>query len=172
MVKVATWSRVAEELLATRYAALVAYANMLTAGDRATAEDITQDALVRVFGTTRRFEGVAHAEYYVRRAILSIFLDHTRRRGGAAEVPARADDFHRLLAELTPQERACVILRYVDDFTTAQIAERMRLRSGTVKRYLLNTSTRLATALGADGPLDDVSRISVVAHARPTRRET
>lgn len=62
------WNELAEELMQERYPALLAYANMLTAGNRAPAEDLVHDAFVRAFGRGRSFSSAKHAEYYVRRA--------------------------------------------------------------------------------------------------------
>src|SRR5690554_3438614 len=124
-----------------RYPALLAYANLLTGGDRASAEDLVHDAFVRSFGRGKSFNTATHAEYYVRRAILSVFLDGTRRNKRHRTVLSRiatpeaepshaegvdsAERLRHLLAELTPQERACAVLRYVDDLTIDDTAQRL-----------------------------------------------
>lgn len=170
-----------------RYPALLAYANLLTGGDRASAEDLVHDAFVRSFGRGKSFDTLGHAEYYVRRAILSVFLDGTRRRKRHTAVMGRiatpeshpshedgvgsADMLRTLLAELSPQERACAVLRYVDDLTVDATAARLGLASGTVKRYLANASARLHAALGTDPEATQPPRVAVVEHAHSARRE-
>ena len=125
----ARWQGFYDELAAERYPALLAYA--------------------------------AHAEHYVRRAIASVFIDDARReklfrrtahrlvRDDAAgdhapETDAR-DAVAEALAALTPQVRVCVVLRYYDDLTVAQVADRLRLANGTVERYLRDAEALPAT---------------------------
>jgi RNA polymerase sigma-70 factor (ECF subfamily) len=67
------------------------------------------------------------------------------------------------MAGLSPQQRACVVLRYYQDLPLAQVASELGLAEGTVKRYLGEAMTRLAGRLSpaasgdrgreqADGP--------------------
>lgn len=183
----ARWSTIAEQLMEHRYPALLAYANMVTGGDRAAAEDLVHDAFVRSFGRGKSFDSLTHAEYYVRRAILSVFLDGARRSKrhrallGRIATPeshpshedgvSSADQLRRLLAELTPQERACAVLRYVDDLTVDATAARLGLAPGTVKRYLANASARLNSALGTEPEDESPPRVAVIAHSHPAREE-
>ena len=71
------WQPMLHELAGPRYARLVAHAATL-AGDRAAAEDLVQDALVRTFSRPRHFDSVHQAERYVRLAIASAFIGRTR----------------------------------------------------------------------------------------------
>src|SRR5688572_14133922 len=84
----AQWSIYLHDLSTTRYPRLLAYATLL-AGDRAAAEDLVQDALIRTFGRPRHLPTIGHAEAYVRRAILTLFLDSTRRRATLTRAFAR-----------------------------------------------------------------------------------
>ncbi|MBN9374720.1 MAG: RNA polymerase subunit sigma-24, partial [Cellulomonas sp.] len=74
-----SWEDVLDDLVRHRGGALVRYATLLT-GDRRAAEDLVQDALVKAFGTGRPLRDALAAEAYVRRAILTVFLDGIRRR--------------------------------------------------------------------------------------------
>lgn len=183
----ARWSDIAEQLMEQRYPALLSYAHMLTAGDRASAEDLVHDAFVRSFGRGKNFNTLTHAEYYVRRAILSVFLDGTRRRKRDTTLLSRirtadaqpshedgvtsADRLQGMLAQLTPQERACAVLRYVDDLTVDATAARLGLAPGTVKRYLANASARLNDALGTEPEPAHPTRVTVVEHAYSGRKD-
>lgn len=148
-----------------RGAALTAYAYLLT-GDLRDAEDLVQDALVKTFVRGRHLE-LSSAEGYVRTAILTTWIDAYRRRrqwervrhllvrgerqeGPADEVGVR-NDVRAALGLLPPQQRACVVLRFYDDLTVGEIADRMGLADGTVKRYLSLAVARLEALLG---PLD------------------
>ena len=159
----ARWEDVLDEIVRTRRRALVGYAFLFT-GNLTEAEDLVQEALFRTFRRGRRATGFELAESYVRRAILTGFLDGTRRRRrwdgvrhllvppGAADrtepdVAARVDVVEAL-AVLAPRERACVVLRYYSDLTVREVADRLSLSEGTVKRYLSDANGKLAARLG------------------------
>lgn len=172
----ATWPSIVDELVRTHRAALVGYAALFT-GDLAAAEDLVHDALVKVFSRARSFSHANQAEAYVRRAIVSVFIDGERRQRrfraalpvvaseATAAGPDAALDLDRALAALSPRLRAVVVLRFVDDLTVPHIAQRLRLAEGTVKRYLHEATTRLAVEY-LEEPLD----VPVVAHGerKPT----
>ena len=156
--------------------ALFGYAYLLT-GERGTAEDLVQDAFVRTFAVLRAGTDVEHAEAYVRAAILRLHLDALRRRRRWTAVrhvlhvpgdetvrdPAAAvvtgSAVHQALATLAPQERTAVVLRHVDDLTVPDVAARMGLAVGTVKRYLSTATAKLADRLG---PLPDTHEHATV----------
>ena len=150
-------------LVRERGPALVRYAHLL-AGDAAAAQDLVQDALVKVFVRTRSGFEPDVLEAYVRTAIVTLYIDGTRKRTTFASVHhlvAAADrapgpeegtadrlDLRAALATLAPQERTCVVLRYFEDRSIAEIADAMGLATGTVKRYLSNAVGKLETRLG------------------------
>ena len=70
---------VVESLIETRGRALTGYAYLLC-GNLDDAEDLVQDALVKTFGRVRNGFGPASAEAYVRRSILTTYLDRGRTR--------------------------------------------------------------------------------------------
>ena len=74
------WEPMLEQVARERYPRLVARAMLLVAS-RADAEDLVQEALVTTFSSRARFESLGQAEQYVRRAIVSRFVDRTRKRG-------------------------------------------------------------------------------------------
>lgn len=152
-----------------RWSALCGYAYLLT-GDVRAAEDLVQDAFVKTFGRSRPVED-ATAEGYVRRTILTLYIDgYRRRRRWAAvvhllpgadrvESPAtRVDteqDVQAALRGLPPQQRACVVLRFFDDLPVDEVAARLGLQPGTVKRYLSLAVHRLEATLGPVPSRDD-----------------
>lgn len=178
----ATWPAVLDDLVRTRRASLVGYAALLT-GDLASAEDIVHDAIIRAFSRGREFTHVNKADAYVRRTIVTVFIDRTRRerrfaaaapslaeRSDAAVAPDSSVDLDRALASLSPQLRVATVLRFFDDLTVPQVAQRMGLAEGTVKRYLHEAQAALALVYGED-PETRRSEVAivVVAHGRSSR---
>ncbi|MFC0714029.1 sigma-70 family RNA polymerase sigma factor [Cellulomonas biazotea] len=177
----AAWEQVLDELVQVRGHALARYAALLT-GDRQDAEDLLQDALVRCFGQARPLRDAIAAEAYVRRAILSVFLDGHRRRtrwSGVRHLLARQDSVESpesstadrvsveaALATLRPRLRACVVLRFYDDLTVPEIARRLGLADGTVKRYLSDAVAQLETLLGPVSTSPDQQESVTVQEAR------
>jgi RNA polymerase sigma-70 factor (ECF subfamily) len=164
---VRSWEDVLDDLVRHRGGALVRYATLLT-GDRREAEDLVQDALLKSFGSGRALRDELAAEAYARRAILTLFLDGTRRRrrwSGVAHLLVRDDqgpdhaagdgiDVQRAIATLPPRLRACVVLRFYDDLTVPQIARELDLAEGSVKRYLSDACDQLEALLG---PIEDAA---------------
>lgn len=154
------WQRELETLVSSRHHVLLAYAQLLT-GQRAAAEDLVQEALVATYSAGRRLPDIEAAEAYVRRAIASRFVDERRRSGRqrrvADELRKVSDrdvaspegdvvlrtDLARALQELSPRERACVVLRYLERLSTAETARALGISEGSVKRYLSDGVARL-----------------------------
>lgn len=113
----AVWQEVLGDLVRTRGGALVRYAALLT-GDVRSAEDLVQDALVRCFSRGSALRDVGTS-------------------GPEQSAPDRLD-VHAALATPRPRLRACVVLRFYDDLTVPEIARRLDLSDGTVKRYLFD----------------------------------
>ncbi|MBD7950423.1 MULTISPECIES: sigma-70 family RNA polymerase sigma factor [Oerskovia] len=172
----ARWEQVLDEIVRTRRRALVGYAYLLC-GDLREAEDLVQEGLVRTFRRGRAATDFQLAESYVRKAILTTYLDGFRRQrhwegirhlfSGSDETeatgpgtPAATDarlDVQKALMTLAPRERACVVLRYYSDLTIRQVGEQLSLSEGTVKRYLSDANSKLAASLGPiDTPSDDL----------------
>lgn len=171
----AGWEAALADLVRDRGAVLVGYAYLLC-GDRREAEDLVQDALVRTFARGRRARGgdspggreglggTQNLEGYVRRAVLTTYLDGFRRRRRWAALRHLAvepegvvaheddavdrEDLAVALRTLPPRERACVVLRFYEDWTVAQIADALSLSQGSVKRYVSDGVHRLEDSVG------------------------
>lgn len=121
----------------------------LLCGDWDRASDFVQEGLIRVYVRWPRLvrNGGEHA--YARRAVVSAFLDHARRRSShetprepnptlasdedvASEVTTR-HVLMKALAALPPRQRACVVLRYFEDLDVAATAALLGCTEGTVK---------------------------------------
>jgi RNA polymerase sigma factor (sigma-70 family) len=180
---VSQWRGVLEAVIRERRPALVGYA-CLFARDRAAAEDLVQEALVRTFARRRAIEDVHAAEGYVRQAIRTSFLDATRKETtwrsrshlfagepvtpGPERAASASVDVRAALAGLSPRERACMVLRFFDDLPVAQIAAELGVGEGAVKRYLHDGAAKLRVSLGAD-VVDDATLTSIPLTIIPAR---
>lgn len=181
------WSDTLDALMRERASALFGYAYVMT-GNAHEAEDLLQEALIRTFRTNRRVTTVDAAHSYVKRAITTAFIDRHRRsiarparaqgdqgdydlaRASAASPdPAHAVathmDLHAAILSLPPRERACVVLRYLDDQPVASVATELGLAVGTVKRYLSDAVAKLRE-MSADIDFDTPESIPVDSPAR------
>ena len=163
-----SWKQTLAELAAGRGAALKRHAFLLCGND-AKAEDLVQEALIRAFGRPLRAPRREAAEAYVRTIMANLFIDGVRRSSRwtktapllrtaelgpdpADQVVAR-NTVLAALSGLSPQQRACVVLRYYEDLPVAAVATTLGVAEGTVKRHLSDALTRMAGPLSAaDAP--------------------
>jgi RNA polymerase sigma-70 factor (sigma-E family) len=139
-----------DEFAQTRLPALLAFATVLT-GQRATAEDITQEVLIRAHGRWDQIAPLDRPELYVRKMVLNEFLSWRRRswRTVPAANPMQAQDLmadhaasyneHAAMlsqiAKLPGRQRAVLALRYYEDRSDAEIAELLGCAPATVRAY-------------------------------------
>jgi len=157
-----SWDTALANLAGGRLAALKRQAFLLC-GDDHQAEDLVQDALVRAFARSLRSPRPDAVEAYVRKIMVNLFIDRARRQSRwrrsapllaervsvadpADEIVTR-DAVQAALCELSPRQRACVVLRYYEDLTVADVAGALGLTDGSVKRYLSEAMTRIAARL-------------------------
>ena len=129
----------------------VRFAYLLT-GDRAAAEDLVQDAFVKVAGRPLRLRDEGAFPGYLRKAIVNLarsngrhrqverrYLERTARTGELlAQDPdaAEREAMRHALLGLPIRQRTAVVLRFYEDLSEAQIAEVLRCRPGTVKSLI------------------------------------
>jgi len=135
----------------------------LLCGDDQLAEDLVQDALVRAFARSLRPPRPDATGAYLRKIMVNLFIDRARRqrrwRHNASlflakdSVPDPAEQIvtrsvvRAALEDLSPRQRACVVLRYYQDLPVAQVAAALGVAEGTAKRYLNEATTRMAARL-------------------------
>jgi len=165
-----SWRRRADDALVAlsrdRWTTLTGYAYLLT-GDRPEAEDLVQEAFARTFARARSVDPGA-MEGYVRRAILTVYIDGHRRRhrwrdrmhllvppqtlDGPDAAAGNGSEVRDALAALPRQQRACVVLRFYDELSLQEVADTLGLGLGTVKRYMSLAMRHLETELGPVQP--------------------
>lgn len=118
---------------------------VLLCGDHHRAEDLVQDALTKVAVRWARLHD-QHPDAYARQVMIRTNISWWRRRRREVVVDVRdtpspaataAVDRRLLLdqalAQLTPRQRATVVLRFYDDLSERDTADVMGVSTGTVK---------------------------------------
>lgn len=142
-----------------RWRALVGFGYVLT-GSVGEAEDLAQEALVRAVVRGRDGAELHAVEAYVRRTMTRLHVDAARRRRrwrdvehllvtpDDAPVDADLEVVREALAGLSPRERACVVLRHLEDLGVAETADLLGISTGAVKRYTSDGIERLEARVG------------------------
>jgi RNA polymerase sigma-70 factor (sigma-E family) len=121
----------------------------LLTGDRAVAEDVVQDAFVRVVGRLRHLRDPGAFDTYLRRTIVNLVKNLFRRRAVERSFVEREAGQRRLepsepdvssyeamraaLLSLPIRQRAAIVLRYYEDLPEPAIADILRCRPATVR---------------------------------------
>jgi len=143
-----------EAVVATRTTGLrrTAYA---ICGDWHRSDDLAQEALVKLYlAWPLRDPGTA--DRWLRTTMVRTWIDQTRtpwwrHERSSERVPdvvveprprSQADALVAVLQRLAPRQRACLVLRFVEDWSVERTAEALRCSPGTVKSQ---TSKALAT---------------------------
>jgi RNA polymerase sigma-70 factor (sigma-E family) len=151
-----------EDFVLARGSSLLRFAYLLT-GDRHLAEDLTQEALVRVHRRWDSIEKTDGSEAYVRKAVVRQYLSWRRRRASTeavrADLPDRPvggqqpdhvverDEMWALLAALPRAQRAVMVLRYYEDLADPDIALLLGCSRATVRVHAFKALNRLRAAL-------------------------
>lgn len=151
-----------EQFLAQHAQRLVGALTLIT-GDRAAAEDVLQDALVKAWH--RKDQPIEQLAAWLTVVATNQARSGRRRRaaegraltkvGGRAATDARTevdldDDLHRALRGLPLRERQVAVLHYVLDQSVAQVATALGVAEGTVKTLLSRARQHLAAQLGLE----------------------
>ncbi|KUN81023.1 RNA polymerase subunit sigma [Streptomyces bungoensis] len=157
------------DFVANRSSALLKTAVLLSGGDRHGAEDLLQNALIKVAGRWNRIE---EPEAYVRQVLYRQHISRWRLKWPRRELsvattpevstPADAASAAELrlvmrgaLARLTARQRTVLVLRYFEDLPEADVARILGCSVGTVRSTTHRSLARLralAPELAALGP--------------------
>jgi RNA polymerase sigma-70 factor (sigma-E family) len=136
----------------------------LLVGDSDAAQDIAQDAFVRVGPRLRWLRDPEKAKFYLRTTVVNLCRAHWRRRTREHSqremdslLPSQQDHGPRVdqrdemlaaLERLPARQRAAVVLRYYEDLSEHQTADLLRCPVGTVKSSVSRALQTLREDLG------------------------
>ncbi|MFI6485556.1 SigE family RNA polymerase sigma factor [Nonomuraea sp. NPDC050663] len=138
---------------------------LMMVGDRATAEDVVQEAFARTHAGRARLRDPASALAYVRSAVLNQCRSVLRRRAVAFRRPVPHDppvwsaEHAALIGEerrevllalrgLPRRQREALVLRYYFELSDQEIAETMGISGSTVRSTITRGLAALGKALG------------------------
>ena len=139
--------------------------------DRNAAEDLVQEAFIRLSRSTHRIEDPAKAPAYLRSIVLNLARDHNRRGlvslrhhlpedDQAAiddEITLREDQQRVIeaLRDLPHRQRDCLVLRYYDELGIDDIAQTLGISRNSVKTHLGCGLAALERRLGTQSEHDN-----------------
>jgi len=140
-------------LFAQEGTALVRLARLFT-DDRNAAEDLVQEAFIRLHRSVDRIRDPDKADPYLRSILLNLARDHNRRglmslRHAEALTPDSSPDAPEdrvilndqqsmvieALEDLPPRQRECLLLRFYFDLTEREIGATLQISPNSVKTH-------------------------------------
>ena len=137
-------------------------------GDRAVADDVTQQIFLKLFTAIRQFRGESEFTTWLYRLVVNACLDERRRRrrllpwgetvamrNPSDKKPQEkqyarlevAEAVHAAIGELKPKFRLPILLKYIEGLSYEEIASVMGCSKGTVASRLNRGHSQLAKRL-------------------------
>lgn len=132
-------------------------------GDAAAAEDLAQEAFLRLFRRREKLPDDTNFGAYLRRTVVRLVIDRSRKSARRPEVPLpeekepaapaapAADGFEEAvrdrLLRMPRREAEVFTLRVIEGLSTAETAQTLGIGEGTARRYLFDAVRRLRESL-------------------------
>jgi RNA polymerase sigma-70 factor (ECF subfamily) len=171
MARVARGDEVAYRLLSRRHVPAMLGLARRVLGNAADAEDVAQEAMLRVWTHAPRWQPLAQFRTWLTRVVVNLCLDRKRRASwvaleaageivdpapGATE-QAEHNERDRLvagaIAGLPARQRTAIVLTYGDGMSNAQVAEVLDTTVSAVETLLVRAKQNLRRAL--DDAIDE-----------------
>jgi RNA polymerase sigma-70 factor (sigma-E family) len=134
--------------------------------DRADAEDVVQEAFLRLQGHARSIDGAGREAAYLRSIVLNLARSRLRRRrlaawkrpppvvagAGPDEVVELRDEQRRIveaLRRLPARQRECLVLRYFGELSDGEIAETLGVSVASVRTHVQRGKASLERGMGS-----------------------
>lgn len=127
--------------------------------NRADAEDVMQEVLLKLYVEPREFESADHEKHWLLRVAANeckkLLRSPWRRRtdpldeaaeAAAFDRPAQSELFRQVMA-LPPKYRAAVYLHYYEGYSVKEIGELLGAKASTVQTWLMRARGQLKTKL-------------------------
>ncbi len=124
-----------------------------TGGRADVAEEATAEAFARAVASGQQFRDPLAWIYRVAFRVAIDELRRDRHRGTLIDAPMAPPELTGVmeaLRELSPKQRAAIVLRHVLDLDVDEVARRMGIATPTVRVHLYRARARLRDLLGAE----------------------
>ncbi len=137
--------------------------------DRNAAEDLVQEAFIRLHKSAHRIRSTEKAASYLRSIVISLARDHNRRglislrhqeavpAGSKPDVPENLlildEQQVRILGEvraISPRQRDCIFLCFYLDLSDHEIADRLGISRNSVKTHIRRGMASLRATIGGE----------------------
>ena len=154
------------EMFAQEGRALVRLARLFC-DDRNAAEDLEQEAFIRLHRSAGSIRDMSRAPQFLRSIVINLARDHNRRglmslrhhdsavRPGEPSAPDEltvvGDESTAVLdalRELPERQRACLVLRYYEELSMGEVADTLRISKNSVKTHCRRGLAALESRLG------------------------
>jgi RNA polymerase sigma-70 factor (sigma-E family) len=138
----------------------------LITSDPDQAQDLVQEAFVRVAGRFSHLRSPEAFDAYLRRTVVNLCNSQFRhqrvvraaleREAGLATIPVDPPDvglreqLRAALRRLPPRQRAALVLHYYEDLSEEQIAEAMRCSPAAARSLVSHGMATLRTSIGGE----------------------
>jgi RNA polymerase sigma-70 factor (ECF subfamily) len=130
-------------------------------GDREIAKDLTQDVFIKVFNYLVKGEEILNEKTFIYAIAKNVVIDFWRKKKAVNErdlpedfmssVPSQSNTevfaeyqiFLSLLDKLSPSDREVIILRFIEDMSSKDMAELLRERENTILVRISRATTKL-----------------------------
>lgn len=145
---------------------VLSFATRMLGGDRAEAEDVAQDAMLRLWRIAPKWrQGEAKVSTWLFRVVSNLCTDRLRKRRGVGldevadptddapgaearmQAASRAEALERALAQLPDRQREAVVLRHLEGWSNPEIAEVMEISVEAVESLTARGKRALAASL-------------------------
>lgn len=137
----------------------------LCLGDKALADDLAQETLVKAWLSCASYQDEGHFTAWVYRIAYHTFIDHRRSlhpttplnaarevpSDGAADAAFRYEALYAALALLPERERTALLLYYLKGNTAREISNIMECSEDAVKKHLQRGREHMRTTMDKDG---------------------
>jgi RNA polymerase sigma-70 factor (ECF subfamily) len=136
----------------------------LTQGDTMLADDLAQETFIKAYLNLGQFQAVSNFSTWLTRIACNVFYDHYRKETAHETEnidllnfdiedqyhPSQDIDIKYLMKNLKPDEKAAVLLFYMEDFEIKKIAKIMNIPVNSVKSLLFRARQKIKQQYGKE----------------------
>ena len=170
--------------LVRRYEQKILMLQQRLAGERALAEDLTQETFLRAWQKLETFSGRGSFAGWLASLAYNVFRAHWRKRRRHRDEVSLDDmelaapaldetgsaDLDRLLSTLPRQDQVILTLSYAYGLSNTEVGEVLKMPTGTVKARIHRAKAKIRTVVNAPAPMRERSAAGDPSGSEPKHR--